>query len=150
MDGTDPESVELHTWIVPRAFRKKYRLAMLMRHPYTRANSLYAHTSKYSELNYTIPYDNYIKELGTQQEWFYWPQWRYLENAQRIGEMKLHDSPFIRLESVLEDLANLGVELSDFPRLNIIGESTAELQDDLKPYVHSWAGKDFELGGYSK
>lgn len=150
MDKNDPESIELHTWIVPRAFRKKYKLAILVRNPYTRANSLYAHNEKYSELDFTIPYDAYMKDLGDQLEWFYWPLHRYLNNAQQVNEMALHDSPVIRLESVREDLAKLGVILQDFPNINIIGGAKTEMAEHLKPHVQRWAGEDFELGGYTK
>jgi hypothetical protein len=152
MDG----GVDIHTTVLPWdvwSRRDSYTFAVSIRHPYTRAASLYGHYKQYWPAPH-LSFVDFLRQLVLA------PRWGFF-NATITSMLTPVESPFdgrppiqvshyVRVESLSQDLRALGFDVpADLPKYNNSdNRGLDEFTPESKELVDLWSHYDFQRFGY--
>ncbi len=148
--------VDIHTTVMPWdvwSRLESYTFAVSIRHPYTRAASLYGHYKQY----WPVPHLSFVDFL---RQMVLAPRWGFF-NATITSMLTPVESPFdgrppiqvthyVRVESLAQDLRALGFDVpDDLPRFNSSdNRGFDEFTPESKELVDLWSFYDFARFGY--
>jgi hypothetical protein len=150
--------VDIHTTVLPwdvYARREEYSFVVAVRHPYTRAESLYGHYRAHWPAPH-LSFLDFLRQLvlAPRYGFFHSTISSMLQPVEQPldGRPPIRASKLVRVESLAADLRALGFTVpSELPRANRsehrgLGEHCAESMR----LVDLWAHHDFQRFGYQK
>jgi hypothetical protein len=154
MDG----GVDIHTTALPWdvwSRLESYTFAVSIRHPYTRAASLYGHYKQYWPAPH-LSFVDFLRQLVLA------PRWGFF-NATITSMLQPVETPFdgrppiqvshyVRVESLSQDLRALGFDVpADLPKHNSSdNRGFDEFTPESKQLVDLWSFYDFSRFGYQQ
>lgn len=152
MDG----GVDIHTTVMPWdvwSRLDRYTFAVSIRHPYTRAASLYGHYKQYWPAPH-LSFVDFLRQLVLA------PRWAFFNTTITSmltpvespfdGRPPIQISHYVRVESLSQDLRALGFDVpADLPKHNSSdNRGLEEFTPESKQLVDLWSHYDFQRFGY--
>jgi hypothetical protein len=154
MDG----GVDIHTTVLPWdvwARREGYTFAVGIRHPYTRAASLYGHYKQYWPQPH-LSFVDFLRQLVLAPRWAFFNT-TITSMIQPVetpfdGRPSIPITRYVRVEHLSEDLRALGFDVpSELPKYNSsVNRGLEEFTPEAKQLVDLWSHYDFERFGYER